>query len=136
MEVPAGPAVSFIAVVVIVVSGMFLAFTTAFELSPLAWAQVSGAPITVPVPAVTGPVPATEDSHPFAAAGVAQTPIDLAAYAYVDEEFFNSGSGYVYRWHEDGGLGVRARGLEYTTRILVRRPPDAHNVSSTPTIRP
>jgi hypothetical protein len=48
-------------------------------------------------------------------------PIDLAAYGYVEEEFFVRGEGNAYGWSPDAGLMVLGKG-EYATRILLRRP--------------
>ena len=77
-----------------------------------------------PVPAVTGPIPVTEDSYPELAIDRIQEEVDLEAAGYVEEEFFVSGNGNAYDWGIDGSLSVRASNLPYTTRILVRRPDD------------
>ncbi len=126
MRLPVGSAVSLITVLAVLV-----VITVASEAGPSVRAQVSGSPVTVSIPISTGPIPVTEDSHPFAAANIAQTVIDLPTYGYVEEEFIISGSANVYDWQADGGITVRTPDLEYTTRILVRRPSDAGNFSGT-----
>jgi hypothetical protein len=131
MRLPVGFANSLISVLLIPVFAVLAVITVASEVGPSVWAQSSGELVTVPIPVISGPIPVTEDSHPFAAANIAQTEIDLSAYGYVEEEFFISGSGSVYDWEADGGLSVRTEGLEYTTRILVRRPGDVSNFSGT-----
>ena len=131
MSVLRGHAVPLIAIALFAVFAVLAVDTVAFELSPSVSAQAQDSPVIVPVPAVTGPIPVTEDSHPFAAASIAQTAIDLSAIGFVEEEFFISGSGNVYDWEPDGGLSVRTGGLEYTTRILVRRPVEGSNFSGT-----
>lgn len=85
----------------------------------LTWQLVPG---TVPIPQVTGPIPVTADSYPQLAASRTQTPMDLAASGYVEEEFLVSGAANVYNWAEDGTLRVATANAPYTTRILVRRP--------------
>ena len=131
MRLPPRPAVSLITVLLRVVLMVLVVFTMSSEFSPSVWAQGSLSSLIVSIPTSTGPIPVTEDSHPFAAANVAQTEIDLSTYGYVEEEFFISGSANVYNWETDGGLTVRTPGLRYTTRILVRRPGDAGDFSGT-----
>jgi hypothetical protein len=91
----------------------------------LAAAPLVSAQDRVPLPAVTGPVPATETSHPFLDSHHVLEPVDLAAVGYVEEEYFVSGAANVYDWPRDGALTVRTPAAPYTTRILVRRPRDA-----------
>ncbi len=86
---------------------------------------------TTPVPRVVGPIPVTADSHPFMAAADSQTPLNLPAYRYVEEEFFISGTANVYDWAADRAVTVRTPGAPYTTRILVRRPIDPARFSGT-----
>ena len=83
----------------------------------------------VPIPTVTGPIPATADSYPLMAAGKLQDPVDLPRLGYVEEEFFVSGMANVYDWAPDGALTVKTANARYTTRILVRRPADAARFS-------
>src|SRR5579871_335929 len=79
-------------------------------------------PRVTPVPQVTGPIKWSVDSRPFMSAADSQTPLNLPAYGYVEEEFFISGTGNVYDWAPDGAVTVRSAGAPYITRILVRRP--------------
>lgn len=77
----------------------------------------------MPLPEVTGPLPVTEDSYPFNAAGRQQKPIDLSKYGYVEEEYIVSGYANVYEYHDVGLYPkIRCRDAGYCTRILVRRP--------------
>ena len=75
-----------------------------------------------PLPAVTGPMPASAGSYPFGAADHQRTPEDLRAIGYVEEEFFVSGTANVYDWPASGPAVVRTAGAPYTTRLLLRRP--------------
>jgi hypothetical protein len=75
----------------------------------------------VVTPTITGPVPVTPRSYPFAAWDHQMTPFDLAGAGYVEEEFVVSGRAHVYDWTVDRALTTLAAGA-YTTRILVRRP--------------
>jgi len=77
----------------------------------------------VPFPAVTGPIPATDASHPFW--DRMEPPREAALRAgYVEEEFFIKGTVNVYEWNTDGSAVpvVRTLSAPYTTRIIVRRP--------------
>jgi len=85
---------------------------------------VSGA-IFAQAPKVTGPIPATADSHPFLAANQNLQALDLSKVGYVEEEFLVSGNANVYDLAGDGSLKVKTSDAPYTTRILVRRPADA-----------
>jgi len=82
-------------------------------------------------PKVTGPVPATADSHPFLAANQNLDPLDLSKVGYVEEEFLISGTANVYDWAADGSLKTKWNNAPYTTRILVRRPADAARFNGT-----
>ena len=82
-----------------------------------------------PVPAMTGPLPVTAESHPFGAADRTEVPEDLAASGYVEEEFLASGSADVYSWPADAPAVVRTPDAPYTTRVLVRRPADGEHFS-------
>jgi hypothetical protein len=92
-------------------------------------AQTTGRFATVLVPRARGPIPVNEKSHPFGGAAFTQSPIDLNARGYVEEEFLLNGIGNVYDWSADGTLSTRHTGLLYQTRILVRRPRDAERFS-------
>ena len=82
-----------------------------------------------PVPRAIGPIPVTAESYPQMTVSRIQEVVDLAGAAYVEEEFFVSGSGNAYDWAQDGRLSVLASGVTYTTRIMVRRPVDAARFS-------
>jgi hypothetical protein len=49
---------------------------------------------------------------------------DLSAFGYVEEEFLVSGKANVYDYDANGAVAVKTPGVDYTTRILVRRPAD------------
>ncbi len=78
----------------------------------------------VPVPKVTGPIPVTATSKIFGGVATNLTPIDLAKYGYVEEEFLISGAANVYDWLANGSLEVKGANNPYTTRIVIRRPSD------------
>jgi hypothetical protein len=84
-----------------------------------------------PVPHVTGPIPETRDSHMFMASLDSQTPLNLPAYGYKEEEYFISGAANVYDWDSQGSVKVRDADAPYTTRIVVRRPIDPERFSGT-----
>lgn len=92
-------------------------------------AAPQGAPMVVPIPNVTGPIPVTETSVPLMASSALQYVVDLPALGYVEEEFFVSGGANVYDWAPDGALSVRTPNAPYTTRILLRRPADPQRFS-------
>jgi hypothetical protein len=78
---------------------------------------------------VTGPIPNATRDNPFAAAVV-----DLAAYGYVEEEFFFEGGACAYEPVPGTSLSVDGkwelqpeRTAPYKTRILVERPADPAN---------
>lgn len=75
------------------------------------------------LPTVT-PVPVTRDSRPFNSTVASTVPLDLAAYGWVEEEFFLSGVAAVY----DDDLGV-VREVPYTNRVVVRRPAEEARAS-------
>jgi hypothetical protein len=82
-----------------------------------------------PVPTAVGPIAVTADSYPQMTVTRIQQVVDLAKAAYVEEEFFVSGSGNAYDWAQDGSISVIASGLRYTTRVMVRRPVNASRFS-------
>jgi hypothetical protein len=84
-----------------------------------------------PVPAVSGPLPVTEESHPFGGAAFQLRPQDLRRSGYVEEEYLVSGKANVYTWPAPGPAQVRTAGAPYTTRILVRRPAKPRHGSGT-----
>ncbi|KGH45090.1 hypothetical protein IN07_19230 [Modestobacter caceresii] len=82
-----------------------------------------------PVPQVSGPLPSSDESHPFGGAAHQEVPEDLGAIGYTEEEFLASGTSNVYSWPEDAPAVVRTADAPYTTRVLVRRPADADDFS-------
>lgn len=83
-----------------------------------------GLGVAVPaLPAITGPLPVSTESYPFLASDHASTPIDLARYGYVEQEYVLTGKASVYSWPQLETLRPLAAG-PYTTRLLVRRPVD------------
>jgi hypothetical protein len=71
------------------------------------------------IPKITGPIKVTAASRPFGSTWS----IDLAAFGYVEEEYFVSGNANIYQWNPAGtAVEVRTPNAPYTTRILVIRP--------------
>src|SRR5689334_6322883 len=56
----------------------------------------AGAAGATPLPAVQGPLPSTDESHPFGGAAWQLQPQDLAEHGYVEEEYILSGKANVY----------------------------------------
>jgi Alpha/beta hydrolase domain len=83
----------------------------------------------VPIPKVTGPIPASSGSVPFLAADRNLVPLDLSKAGYVEEEFIISGTANVYNWEADGTVSIKTPNAPYATRILVRRPANASRFS-------
>lgn len=89
-------------------------------------------PATVSNPTVTGPIaalaPPGDPSHayPFFA-----TPVDLAGFGYVEEEFFLDGFANRYSTPPLTTGSVIDGGHWYRTRMLVRRPASASNFNGT-----
>ncbi len=81
------------------------------------------------LPVVEGPIPVTESSHPYCAMAFSRCRMNLADYAYVEEEYFLSGTANVYDLDENGRLYIKYEALPYKNRILVRRPRDIRNYS-------
>ena len=80
---------------------------------------------------VTGPITGGTTGKPFTA-----TPIDLASYGYVEEEYFLAGTATAYDWvtppGEDGMWSVKpTTTATYKTRMLVRRPTDPTKFNGT-----
>lgn len=102
------------------------AVTVAIALTPLlvATPPASAAPVGVPTPSVTGPIPVTGDSYPFLSSALPGDPevedgipIDLRRYRYVEEEFFLAGQA---RRYDPSGVEIGTQ--DYLTRMVVRRP--------------
>jgi hypothetical protein len=83
------------------------------------------------IPTVTGPITGGSTGKPFTA-----TPVDLASYGYVEQEYFFAGDATAYDWvtppGADGAWSVKAaKTAAYKTRMLVRRPTDAAKFNGT-----
>jgi Alpha/beta hydrolase domain len=87
------------------------------------------------LPTVAGPIPVTPASSPFLASDHDAEPIDLGQYGYTEQEYFVSGRANVYSWPDLKTLTVDTSG-PYTTRILIRRPPDPARFSGNVRIEP
>nr|PZN69361.1 MAG: hypothetical protein DIU62_02640 [Pseudomonadota bacterium] len=122
--------------------GPLLALLAASQFLPAAEPVVSSAPATpapleradprlVPTPRARA-LPASATNRPFLAAARARQPVDLAALGYTETEYIVRGFASIYDWvgapHE-AAVGVKAAGIPYATRILVRRPRDAARAS-------
>ena len=81
------------------------------------------------IPSVEGPIEVTENSHPFCAMKYSRTPLDVAEYGYVEEEYFLSGLANIYDTDEKDRAIVLKSNVPYKTRILVRRPKDKEKYS-------
>jgi len=92
-------------------------------------------PAAPSLPQVEGPIPVSASSRPWAQASSAVEPVDLAKAGFVEEEFFVRGIARTLDWPAVGKLDELARG-PYVTRILVRRPRDAHRFSGTVVVEP
>src|ERR1700730_3373638 len=84
-----------------------------------------------PFPTVTGPITGGCNAKPFTA-----TPIDLASYGYVEQEYFFEGIATAYDWasapNADGLWSVNtATTAHYKTRMLVRPPADPTKFNGT-----
>ena len=93
-------------------------------------------PHVVPLPGVRGPLRSTARSHPFGAAAYQDTPQDLAARGYVEEEYIVRGKANVYDWPDVGPAVVRTADAPYVTRILVRKPISGRNFSGNVVVEP
>jgi hypothetical protein len=77
--------------------------------------------LTPPLPQTTGPLPETSTNYAWDAAAHGLTPINLAQYGYVEQEYLMKGTANVYSGTTGEPLTVNASG-PYETRILIRRP--------------
>ncbi len=92
-------------------------------------ADGGGSATTLPV--VTGPITGGSTGKPFTA-----TPLDLASYGYVEQEYFFAGTATAYDWVTpptvDGVWSVKTTTTaSYKTRMLVRRPTDPTKFNGT-----
>lgn len=76
------------------------------------------------MPCVEGPIEETPESYPFCAMNHSRIPLNVGDYGYREEEYFLSGKANVYDADADDKLVLKAEGLPYKNRILVRRPAD------------
>ena len=67
----------------------------------------SAADAATAVPEVTGPLPASEASHPFGGAQWQLRAQDLSEHGYVEEEYLVSGTANVYEWGAGNQAVVR-----------------------------
>ena len=81
------------------------------------------------LPEAEGPIAVTENSHPFCAMEYSRTPLHVADYGYVEEEYFLSGRANVYDTDENDRAVIYKEALPYKNRILVRRPKDPDQFS-------
>jgi hypothetical protein len=91
------------------------------------WAGVATA--GVPIPVVTGPIPANvppgDASHDYPQLATSLDPgrpLDLASLGYVEEEYFFSGTANVYSTPTLATGTIVSSGHPYKSRIIVRRP--------------
>jgi hypothetical protein len=88
-------------------------------------------PRLVPTPRARA-LSASATNRPFLAASRARQPVDLAALGYTETEYIVRGFASIYDWvgePEEAAVGVKASGIPYVTRILVRRPREATRAS-------
>ena len=71
-------------------------------------------------------IPVTKESYPFISAAKA---CDLGSFAYVEDEYFMSGTANIYEETANNVLTVSTADAPYTTRLLVRRPEDISSFS-------
>ena len=91
------------------------------------WAGVAMA--SVPVPVVSGPIPANappgNPSHDYPQTATSLDlgrPLDLTSLGYVEEEYFFSGTANVYSTPTLATGTIASSGHPYKSRIIVRRP--------------
>ena len=99
-------------------------------------ATAASAAAATPVPEVRGPLPVTQESHPFGGAQWQLRAQDLQENGYVEEEYILSGKANVYEWGADNKAVVRTPDVPYGTRVLVRRPIDPRRMSGTVIVEP
>jgi hypothetical protein len=76
------------------------------------------------IPSVEGPVPVTEESHPFCAMRFARMPTDPSTYNFEELEYFLIGTVNIYGVDAEDRPVIKKTGVPYKNRILVRRPKD------------
>ena len=108
-----------------VVVPLLLAIAHSAGLLRLHAAGAEPPPTEASLPTSVTPPPAG-DGVPRGAAAV-----DLAAFGYVEEEFLVTGQANVYQYDSAGAVVVQTPDMDYTTRILVRRPVAPDDFSGT-----
>lgn len=96
--------------------------TTAVDVRPVGHARVGGTWDGQPLP-TTRAIPITATSHPWNGAAYSWVPINLEAYGYTEDEYYESGTANVYQVTPSSNY--RTTVLDsgaYTTRIIVNRP--------------
>ncbi|MBR7927610.1 hypothetical protein KBI51_05410 [Aerococcaceae bacterium zg-ZUI334] len=74
---------------------------------------------------VSGPIPVTSTSHLFSSMQYSRKVIEIKEFDFVEEEYFILGQSNIYDWNEiEQKVNVFEENLDYTTRIIVRRPAD------------
>ena len=106
-----------------VVVPLLVAIASSASLPNLHAAGAEPPPTEAALPISVTPPPAG-DGVPRAA-----TAVDLAAFGYVEEEFLVTGEANVYQYDAAGAVVVQTPDVDYTTRILVRRPVDPNDFS-------
>ena len=101
---------------------VFLGAALAAPATGVAATTISGVD-TPPLPQTIGPLPETSTNYAWDAAAHGLTPINLAQYHYVEQEYLLKGTANVYSGTTGEPLTVNASG-PYETRILIRRPAD------------
>jgi len=102
-------------------------FASLLTLAVALWAGVATA--GVPIPVVTGPIPANappgDPSHDYPQLATSLDlgrPLDLASLGYVEEEYFFSGTANAYSTPPLATGTIVSSGHPYKSRIIVRRP--------------
>ena len=107
-----------------------LQFSTRFFLSRafLACFSLPAIAQNLDLPALSGPLADTTESHALLSSQHQQVPVNLAGYGYIEEEYLLSGQAGIYHWPESAELEALAHS-PYVTRILLRRPADDRDFS-------
>ena len=126
MRILRDPALWFgLMVLLAVVVPFLLASGPSGYLLPLRAAGAEPPPTEASLPTSLTPPPAGNGAPREA------TAVDLAAFGYVEEEFLVTGKANVYQQDPGGAVVVKTPDMDYTTRILVRRPADPDQFSGT-----
>mgnify|MGYP004559453241 CR=1 FL=1 len=84
----------------------------------------------ISIPEYVKQLPVTNDSRPLAGAAWLETPVNLDALGYKEEEYIIKGKANIYSWpcDEEKPVVLRDDG-EYCTRFLIRMPKDPEKFS-------